>query len=49
VRIDICFIPQVFFADQSAKLIGWPTRSPFQVEVGVHDGAWGILGLHGGW
>jgi len=39
------FIPQVFFADQSAKPIGWPTRSPFQVEVGVHDGAWGILGF----
>lgn len=39
------FIPHVFFADQAAKLIGWQPGSPFQFEVGVHDGAWGILGF----
>jgi hypothetical protein len=39
------FIPHVFFADQAARLIGWPTGSPFQFEVGIHDGAWGILGF----
>jgi hypothetical protein len=39
------FIPHVFFADTAARLIGWPTGSPFQFEVGVHDGAWGILGF----
>jgi len=39
------FIPHVFFADTSATKIGWPTGSPFQFEVGVHDGCWGLLGL----
>jgi hypothetical protein len=39
------FIPHVFFAEQAARLIGWPTGSPFQFEVGIHDGAWGILGF----
>ncbi len=39
------FIPHVFFADQTARMIGWPTGSPFQFEVGIHDGAWGLLGF----
>jgi hypothetical protein len=39
------FIPHVFFADQAARSIGWPPGSPFQFEVGFHDGAWGILGF----
>lgn len=39
------FIPHVFFADEAARLIGWPVGSPFQFEVGLHDGAWGILGF----
>jgi hypothetical protein len=39
------FIPHIFFADQTAREIGWPTGSPFQFEVGVHDGAWGVLGF----
>lgn len=39
------FIPHVFFADQAARLIGWPPGSPFQFEVGIHDGAWGVLGF----
>ena len=39
------FIPHVFFADEAARLIGWPAGSPFQFEVGLHDGAWGILGF----
>ena len=34
------FIPHVFFADQAAELIGWPSGNPFQVEVGLHDGDW---------
>jgi hypothetical protein len=38
------FIPHVFYADQAAKLIGWAAGSPFQFEVGLHDGGWGILG-----
>src|SRR5215510_11162464 len=37
------FIPHVFFADQAAELIGWPTGSMFQFEVGLHDGGWGIF------
>ena len=39
------FIPHVFFADQAARLIGWPAGSPFQFEVGFHDGGWGLLGF----
>ena len=39
------FVPHIFFADQAAELIGWPKGSMFQFEVGLHDGAWGILGF----
>jgi hypothetical protein len=39
------FIPHVFFADETAKLIGWPPETPFQFEVGFHEGAWGLLGF----
>ena len=39
------FIPHVFFPDFAAEQIGWPTGSPFQLEVGFHDGAWGLLGF----
>jgi hypothetical protein len=39
------FVPHVFFADRVAGLIGWPPGSPFQFEVGIHDGAWGVLGF----
>jgi hypothetical protein len=35
----------VFFPDWAAAQIGWPAGSPFQYEVGFHDGAWGILGF----
>jgi hypothetical protein len=43
IRLPLGFIPHVFFADQAAQSIGWPTGSPFQFDVGVHDGAWGAL------
>jgi hypothetical protein len=33
--------------DEVARSIGWQTGSPFQFEVGVHDLAWGFLGLIG--
>lgn len=39
------FIPHVFYADKIAESIGWATGSPFQFEVGIHDGAWGVLGF----
>lgn len=45
IGLFLGFIPHVFFADQAARLIGWQPGSPFQFEVGVHDGAWGILGF----
>src|SRR5665648_980987 len=38
------FVPHIFFPDETAKMIGW-SPSPFQFEVGIHDGAWGVLGL----
>ena len=45
IGLMLGFIPHVFFPDQAAHLIGWPPGSPFQFEVGVHDGAWGVLGF----
>lgn len=39
------FVPHVFFADRAAEAIGWATGSHFQFEVGLHDGAWGVLGI----
>ena len=45
IGLPLGFIPHVFFADETARSIGWPTGSPFQFEVGVHDGAWGVLGF----
>lgn len=45
----IAFVGHVFFADQTAKMIGWAPGSPFQFEVGVHDGAWAMLGILAIW
>jgi hypothetical protein len=39
------FIPHIFFADYAAERIGWAPGTPFQFEVGFHDGAWGLLGF----
>jgi hypothetical protein len=35
----------LFFADQVAASIGWPTGNPFQREVGMWDLSMGILGI----
>jgi len=43
------FIPHVFMADAVAAKIGWPAGSPFQFEVGAHDGCWGVLGILSAW
>ncbi len=45
IGLPLGFIPHVYFADETARSIGWPPGSPFQFEVGVHDGAWGVLGF----
>ncbi len=45
IGLPLGFVPHVFFADETARMIGWPPGSPFQFEVGVHDGAWGVLGF----
>lgn len=45
IGLPLGYVLHVFFADQTAQAIGWPTGSPFQFEVGVHDGAWGVLGF----
>ncbi len=42
------FVSHVFFPVQTAGMIGWPD-SPFQLEVGFHDGAWGLLGILAIW
>ena len=42
---SIGFIGHVFYAKQVAHMIGWPIGSPFQFEVGCHDGAWALLGF----
>ena len=43
------FIPHVFYSDIIADKIGWPKGSPFQLEVGYHNGCWGLLGLLSAW
>src|SRR5436190_21212785 len=42
-------VPHVFFPDHAAALIGWPPGTPFQLKVGFHDGAWGLLGFLSIW
>jgi len=38
------FIMHVFFPEHVAPMIGWE-MSPFETEVGIHDGAWALLGF----
>jgi hypothetical protein len=45
IGMPLGFIPHIFFADEAARSIGWAPGSPFQFEVGFHDGAWGLLGF----
>jgi hypothetical protein len=40
----MAFLGHVFMPDKIAESIGWPTGSPFQYEVGIADGAFGMLG-----
>ena len=49
IGLPLGFIPHVFFPNQAADLLGWPPGSPFQLEVGFHDGAWGLLGFLSIW
>ncbi len=49
IGLPLGFIPHVFFPDWAAQQIGWPPGSPFQFEVGFHDGAWGLLGVLSIW
>src|SRR6476620_11609705 len=49
IALPLGFIPHVFFPNQAAELIGGPPGSPFQLEVGFHDGAWGLLGFLSIW
>src|SRR5262245_37050879 len=45
IGLPLGFIPHVFFADQAARLIGWPAGNPFEFEVGFHDRGWELLGF----
>jgi hypothetical protein len=45
IGLPLGFVPHVFFPDETARMIGWAPGSPFQFEVGLHDGAWGVLGF----
>jgi hypothetical protein len=45
IGLPLGFIPHAFFADETARSIGWAPGSPFQFEVGLYDGAWGVLGF----
>jgi hypothetical protein len=42
------FVMHVFFPEYVAPLIGWEV-SPFQTEVGIHDGAWALLAFLAIW
>ncbi|MEI6450545.1 MAG: DUF6790 family protein [Actinomycetes bacterium] len=35
----------LLFADRIAEQLGWATGSPFQIEVGLYDVAFGVLGI----
>src|ERR671938_1116165 len=39
------FMGHVFFADETARQIGWPAGNPFQFEVAIADLVFGILGI----
>lgn len=39
------FMGHVFMADMVAAMIGWPAGNPFQLEVGIANLSYGILGL----
>ncbi|MGC9516576.1 MAG: DUF6790 family protein [Methanomicrobiales archaeon] len=39
------FFGHFFMSDMTAALIGWPAGNPFQLEVGVANLSYGILGL----
>ena len=39
------FMGHVFFADETARQIGWPTGNPFQFEVAIANLAIGVLGI----
>lgn len=39
------FIGHVFMSSTIATMIGWPAGNPFQLEVGVANLSYGILGL----
>lgn len=39
------FIGHVFLSNTIAAIIGWPPGNPFQLEVGVANLSYGILGL----
>ena len=42
-------VAHIFFGDLIAAKIGWAIGSPFQFEVGLHDAAWGVLGILSIW
>jgi hypothetical protein len=39
------FLGNVMYSDQVAEYMGWSTGSPFQIEVGMANLAFGILGV----
>ncbi|MGZ7188690.1 MAG: DUF6790 family protein [Halobacteriota archaeon] len=39
------FVGHAFVADDVARSIGWPSGSPFQFEVALHNLAIGVLGV----
>jgi hypothetical protein len=41
----VAFVSHAFEADSTARSIGWPAGSPFQLEVAFADLSYGLLGL----
>lgn len=39
------FMGHAFFADETARSIGWPTGNPFQLEVAMANLSYGVLGF----
>lgn len=45
INCTLGFIAHTYFADETARFIGWPAGNPFQYEVAFANLTFGILGL----
>lgn len=49
VPLVIAFFGHSFGGETAARRLGWPTGSPFQTELGIWDGAGGVVAIVAFW